>query len=60
MKTDLECWMVELPGVELKCFGCDKEGAFVYARSLGPNAHVWDMMSLAPPKGYDGDQKKEA
>ncbi len=57
--VNFEIWMAEHPAVDgsLKCFSLDKEAAIAYARELGPEAGVWDMMSSY--KGTDGNDPKK-
>jgi len=65
MKNDklemFEVWAVEHPAVDgsLKVFGADKDAAKVYARELGPDSGMWDMMA-SPTKENYGDPKEKA
>jgi hypothetical protein len=52
-KDIVEVWVAEIPGVEMKVFGQDKEGAATYCREHTPDAVMWDMMSGPSTKDYD-------
>ena len=59
-KDILEVWVAEVPGVEMKVFGQDREGAAKYCQEHGPDAVMWDMMIDEPHKETYGDPKEKA
>jgi hypothetical protein len=55
-KDNFEVWVAEAPGVDMKVFGDDREGAAKYCREHS-DAVMWDMMSETNKDSHDPKEK---